>query len=255
MSLLGWRTWKPRRKAISSNDSEVQAILEAEDHNFRARLIWTELNGAGGQRAQLPPRQDLVSILEDQVAQVQGVLCTDSRGGFDAVELSESPLRILGLSNMRAALQAFQLRDTLGRCRCQLRWLPSDYDLADALTRKRQDCRVGLAKFLQTTVWSIKFDPTFTAAKKGKRQGKSAVETIDKFMGSPTASSMSFGGDATSEAYFDDADAFYMWAFQARQLGRSCSREPRTELSARAKGDRAQRPSLLAVVTDQSSYL
>ena len=35
----------------------------------------------------------------------------------------------------------------------------------------------------------------------------------------------------------------------------SCSREPRTELSARVKGDRALRPSLLAVVTDQSSYL
>ena len=80
MSLLGWRTWKLRRKAISSDstDSEVQAILEAEDHNFRARLIWTELNGAGGQRVQLPPRQDLVSILENQVAQIQGVLCTDS---------------------------------------------------------------------------------------------------------------------------------------------------------------------------------
>ena len=35
----------------------------------------------------------------------------------------------------------------------------------------------------------------------------------------------------------------------------SRSREPRTELSARVKGDRALRPSLLAVVTDQSSYL
>ena len=75
-------------------------------------------------------------------------------------------------------------------------------------------------KFFQTSVWSIKFDPTFTAAKKGKRQGKSAVETIDKFTGSPTASSMSFGGDATSEAFLDDANALLMWAFQARQLGR-----------------------------------
>ena len=44
---------------------------------------------------------------------VKGILCTDSRGGYDAVERNESPW--LGLSNMRAALQAFQLRDNLRR--------------------------------------------------------------------------------------------------------------------------------------------
>ena len=31
MSLLAWGTWKLKRKAISSNDAEVQSILEAED--------------------------------------------------------------------------------------------------------------------------------------------------------------------------------------------------------------------------------
>ena len=48
MSLIGWRTWKLKRKAIGSNDAEVQYILEAEDQNFRARLLWSELNGAAG---------------------------------------------------------------------------------------------------------------------------------------------------------------------------------------------------------------
>ena len=46
---------------------------------------------------------------ESQVLEVKGILCTDSRGGYDAIEVNESPL--LGLSNMRAALQAFQLKD------------------------------------------------------------------------------------------------------------------------------------------------
>ena len=46
---------------------------------------------------------------------------TDSKGGFDAVEVNESPL--LGLSNMRAALQAFHLRDNLTRVAYELRWL------------------------------------------------------------------------------------------------------------------------------------
>ena len=206
MSLLSWRTWKLQRKAISSNDSEVQSILEGEDQNFRARMIWSELHGGGGRREVLPPRQDLVALMEEQVSRVRGVVCTDSRGGFDAVELNESPL--LGLSNMRAALQAYQLRDSLNRCKSQLRWLPSDYNLGDALTKKRPDCRVGLQKFLAVYRWSIRFDPTFTAAKKGKKLGRCAVKAIDHHIeGETPASSIFFGVGATDPLVFDDANS------------------------------------------------
>ena len=86
---------------------------------------------------------------------------------MNAVEVNESPL--LGLSNMRAALQAFQLRDNLKRVNCDLRWVASDYDLADAFTKKRADSRVGLMKFLLNRLWSIAYDPHFVAAKKNKR--------------------------------------------------------------------------------------
>ncbi|OLP80083.1 hypothetical protein AK812_SmicGene39554 [Symbiodinium microadriaticum] len=145
MCLIAWRTWKLKRKAIGSNDAEVQAILEAEDQNFRVRLLWTELHGRGHPR-QL--RDDLVSSSEGQAMAVKGILCTDSRGGYDAVERNESPL--LGLSNMRAALQAFQLRDNLRRVACELRWVASDYDLADAMTKKKPESRVGLLTFLKS---------------------------------------------------------------------------------------------------------
>ena len=87
--------------------------------------------------------------MEEIVRRVHGVLCTDSRGGFDAVEVNESPL--LGLANLRSALQAFQLlRDHLKRTGCELRWVASDYDLGDALTKKRLDSRLGLQRFLQS---------------------------------------------------------------------------------------------------------
>ena len=33
LSIVGWRTWKLRRKAISTNDGEVQCMLEGEDIN------------------------------------------------------------------------------------------------------------------------------------------------------------------------------------------------------------------------------
>ena len=103
MMLLAWRSWKLKRKAIASNDAEVQAVLESEDHNFRTRLLWSEINGVGFSRPSTS-RTELVEDTEKQALCVKGILCTDSRGGYDAVELNESPL--LGLSNTRAALQA-----------------------------------------------------------------------------------------------------------------------------------------------------
>ena len=180
MVLISWRTWKLRRKSISSNDAEVQAAVEGEDHNFRIRLLWCELHGAGWNRR---PQDDQVAWAEAQVRPVLGIVCTDSRGGYDAVQVNESPL--LGLSNLRSALQAMQLRENLIRVLGQLRWLASDYDLGDSMTKKRQDCRNGLLKYLKTRLWSIRFDPSFTAAKKNHKCGKSAVNDIDAARSQP----------------------------------------------------------------------
>ena len=163
-----------KRKAIGSNDAEVQSILEAEDQNYRIRLVWSELHGAGRTRQ---PREDPVQSTEQQAIRIKGILCTESRGGYDAVEVNESPL--LGLSNMRSALQAFQLRDNLQRVGCELRWLASDCDLADALTKKRGDARAGLWRYLRTCLWCIAYDPTFTSSRKNKQKGKSALGQLE----------------------------------------------------------------------------
>ena len=178
MMLITWRSWKLKRKAIASNDAEVQAALEGEDQNYRIRLLWTEMHGASVHRKD--PRRDLVEESEKQALLLKGIVCTDSRGGYDAVELNESPL--LGLTNMRAALQAFQLRENMRRAGCELRWVASDYDLGDALTKKRNQCREGLVKYLRTFLWSIAFDPEFIAAKKNCKIGKTAIGKIDEAM-------------------------------------------------------------------------
>ena len=89
-----------KRKAAGSNDAEVQSILEAEDQNFRVRMLWSELHGCGLLRPER--RADLVTMAEEQAQLVRGVVCTDSRGSYDAVELNESPL--LGLSNYEGSV-------------------------------------------------------------------------------------------------------------------------------------------------------
>ena len=176
MMLTAWRSWKLRRKAIASNDAEIQAVLEGEDQNFRIRLLWTEIHGGGFLRGD--PREDLVTATEKQVVQIKGIICTDSRGGYDAVEVNESPL--LGLSNLRSALQAFQLRENLRRVGAELRWVASDYDLADAMTKKKSDSREALLKFMQCQLWSIAFDPQFRAAKRNKQAGLTAISKVNR---------------------------------------------------------------------------
>ena len=55
----------------------------------------------------------------------------------------------------------------------------SDYDLGDSMTKKRADSREGLMKFLRCWHWCIAFDPSFTAAKRNKRAGWTAVQKVD----------------------------------------------------------------------------
>ena len=175
MSIIGWKSWKLKRRAISSNDAEVQALVEAEDANFRVRLLWAELHGTG---TQATGRIALDDNAEDTVKQTPGIVCTDSRGGYDAVQLHESPL--LGLSNMRAALQAFQVKQSLQRSGTTLRWLASDYNAADSLTKKAPSCRDGLWKLLKTGMWCVAYDPTFQAAKKAAKQGDTALRRVQR---------------------------------------------------------------------------
>ena len=92
--------------------------------------------------------------------------------------MNESPL--LGLSNLRSALQAFQLRENLRRVGSELRWVASDYDLADAMTKKKSDSREALLKFMQCQLWSIAFDPQFRAAKRNKQAGLTAISKVNR---------------------------------------------------------------------------
>ena len=88
MALISWRTWKLRRKAIGSNDAEVQSILEAEDQNFRVRLLWTELHGASGHR---PLCEDLVAQTEKQTLLVKASSAPTARAALTQLKSTKAP--------------------------------------------------------------------------------------------------------------------------------------------------------------------
>ena len=169
LNVMAWKTWKLRRKAISTNDGEIQSILEGEDLSFRTRFHWAQLNGCcaiGG--------NDLLLRANSMVKYVKGILGTDSRGGYDAVLKNESPL--LGLSNARSALQAYQLREQLLESGGKLIWVSGDWNLSDALTKKCRSARQGLGQYLRNFTWKLTFDPAFfQSERKNKSLGQSAV--------------------------------------------------------------------------------
>ena len=172
MNLISWRTWKLRRVAISSNDAEIQAMVEAEDSCFRSRLLWAELNGGGVNRG-----LDFLAHAVKCVQRIKGIVATDSKGGFDAITLQEGPM--LGLSNVRAAIQAFQLKSFFRDNGAVLIWLASDWLLADALTKKKDECRKSLQQFLSKGVWMLQYNPGFeTSARKSKKAGLDAASRI-----------------------------------------------------------------------------
>lgn len=46
LTLVHRKNWKLRRVSISTNDAEVQALVETEDALFRTKLLWAEMHGA-----------------------------------------------------------------------------------------------------------------------------------------------------------------------------------------------------------------
>ena len=189
MSIVAWRTWRLKRKAISTNDGEIQSMLEGEDANFRTRFLWCQLNGCLCD-------QDLLQDANRMVSFVKGIIGTDSRGGYDAINKHEGPL--LGLSNARSALQAFQMREQLRSSGGKLIWISGDWNLGDAMTKKSKTARQGLIQFMRNWFWRLTFSPDFVVSeKKAKQLGKSAVEQMRQLQSLvPVLSQEEFWGDA-----------------------------------------------------------
>ena len=169
LNIVAWRTWRLKRKAISTNDGEIQAVLEGEDANYRARFMWCQLNGCAAIKS-----DDKLKCANDCVKFIKGILATDSKGSYDAVNKSEGPL--LGLSHVRSALQAYQLREQLTDSACKLIWISGDWNLGDALTKKAKTAREGLLQFLKNNMWRLTFDPSMVISeRKSRKQGTNAV--------------------------------------------------------------------------------
>eukprot|EP00435_Cladocopium_sp_Y103_P006371 s604_g2.t1 len=173
MILVTWKTWKLKRVSIGTNDAEVQALVETEDVLFRTRMLWAAINSAGTVKPE--ERADFLHASEEEAKLVPGLLGTDSKGGYDSIMVNESPM--LGLSNTRSAIQAFQLKESLPRCLTKLLWLASDWNLSDCMTKKKEECRKAL---LRSQIRAL-------------RHGKRVLVTVCVWLAVSLVKSLTFG--------------------------------------------------------------
>ena len=199
MVLVSWRSWKLQRVAIGTNDAEVQSLVEAEDVLFRSRLLWVEINGGGTYNIQ----KAVLEASELEVCQVTGLLVTDSKGGYDSIIVNESPL--LGLSNTRAALQAWQLKEALPRCGTRLMWLASGWNLADCMTKKKPECRTSMSYFFKRRIWMLKFDPNFVQSSRKEKKAKGSPIQQLSAKAHDVKSSENFSGNASHQISSSDS--------------------------------------------------
>jgi len=171
MTIVGWRSWRLKRVAISSNDAEVQTLVEAEDGNFRFRLLWSELNGGPGAVID----ENLIRRSEAAVAIVKGLTVSDSKGGYDAIERLEGAQ--LGLTNVRTAIQAHSLKQCFSDPQSCLKWVAGVFNLSDALTKDTRESRSTLIKFYDQGSWRVKFDPNMVVS--GRRLKQQQKENLE----------------------------------------------------------------------------
>ncbi|CAK0889332.1 unnamed protein product [Prorocentrum cordatum] len=158
---ISWRSCKLPRVARSSTSAEVQMMTETLDEISYVRLFIYELECG---QVDYANTQDV----NDAISSCPGVLVTDGKSGYDAIEKSESAG--LGLRDKRTSIECLGIRQQKEQTALQIRWVYSDAMLADGLTRDRA-AKVLLEFFRSGQRWRLVDDPLHRSAQKRKTEG------------------------------------------------------------------------------------
>ena len=156
LSLISWRSGKLGRKSRSSLSAEAQALSEADQELMFVRLAWSELCGIA---------VDLRKA-DESISKISGTVVIDAKSLFDVLEKRELNSAAVGLKDKYSALEVLCLLESIERLKTGVRWVHSDAQLADAMTKPLPPGI--LHKVLHDGKWTLCYDPNFTSAKKLK---------------------------------------------------------------------------------------
>ncbi|CAK0887466.1 unnamed protein product, partial [Prorocentrum cordatum] len=163
---ISWRSCKLPRVARSSTSAEVQMMTETLDEISYVRLFIYELECG---QVDYTNKQHV----NDAISSCPGVLVTDGKSGYDAIEKSESAG--LGLRDKRTSIECLGIRQQKEQTALQIRWVHSDAMLADGLTKDRA-AKVLLEFFRSGQRWRLVDDPLHRSARKRKTEGMDRLD-------------------------------------------------------------------------------
>ena len=160
LTMISWQSAKLQRKARSSLSAEAQALSECDQELTFTRLAWSEFCGI---------KVDLRQPCE-AVKQITAALVIDAKALYDIAQKRDLNSAGAGLRDKYSALEILCLLESLETHGATVRWVHSEAQLADELTKPLP---AGiLQKALLEGHWTLAFDPEFTSAKKLRAQRK-----------------------------------------------------------------------------------
>ena len=160
LNMISWKSGRLPRIARSSLSAEIQAFSIAEEELMYCRLEWLEMNGID-----LPVR-DPASI----VKQSPGILVTDAKSLYDIVKKGPQTTSGLGLKEKYSVLDMLSVFQRLSKCQTVTRWVHSESQLADAMTKPLANS--SLTRALISGTWTLVHDENFTSSKNLRKRAK-----------------------------------------------------------------------------------
>lgn len=150
---VSWQSKRLPRVCRSSTAAEIQMASTAVDaHEFLKQLFLDLFN----------EKSLSLNILDECLQQMKSVIVTDSKNMYDSVMKIESSG--LQLEERRLAVEVLSYRDRLQAAGIDCRWVDSDQQLADTLSKAfSYDTFLNIFQRKQI---SLLFDPSFVSAKK-----------------------------------------------------------------------------------------
>jgi len=142
--------------------AEVQALANAEQELYYARLAWSEV----GLGLLIDPLAPLKSVL-----QVPGIIAIDAKSIYDAMHGASGPLE---LNEKRSAIEMVGIQKNLKPEGVSLHWVHGEANLADALTKDGAEA-VMQAFLARDQRWALVHDPAMRSAKRRKSEGVSRL--------------------------------------------------------------------------------
>ncbi|CAE7454855.1 RE1 [Symbiodinium sp. CCMP2592] len=161
VSPIAWHSSRIDRACRSPGSSETQAAVNGEDVLFYIRYEWAEIMG----------REVNLRDPSRTVATVDGCLVTDSRNVYD--KLHTAVLTIQG-AEKKANIELLSVKEAQVNTGLVIRWVHSEAQLANALTKKGG--REFELYYKMNFTWRIVEDPSMRSARRRRSEGIDTFE-------------------------------------------------------------------------------